>query len=381
MIIDIKHVLEEVGIKVLEIFDILDYSENMGQLLHDLKKYSDHRFLPNERILFIHGEPEFIFNSIRFDLYNIQTVIHAAGIPNFACIIVSQQDLHKDLELYREKLTSEIVPIGFINTECHLLHLLDFNIDLTRYDLNINFLEKQFIFLSNNPRPNKTNMFNWLEHNNLLDKSLTSFKNIKIHSINDTNKNESVPANNITLIQTVPYTRSCEKWNVKDPLLNQIFSKQPVNEYKNFIEPENTKIRYNNSSLLQKAFCYVSNETTFNYPTFTTEKTFKSLPAMRPMISYGGAGCLAKLKDLGFKTWDRWWSEEYDNIQNPEQRFIEVSNLIKSVSEFSLKQCKDMLIQMIPILEHNRDLYISSFIDNQISLIKKQAIKNLGKKC
>lgn len=384
MILNINELLKEVGINVLEIFDILYYSDNMFLLLEELKKYNNYKFLPNDRIIFIHGEPEFIFNDLRFDLYNIQTAIHAAGIPNFACIIISQQDILQDLEFFKNSLTSEPISIGFIHAECILIHVINFDIDLTKYELNSSSIEKSFIFLSNNPRSNKIHMFNWLEYNNLLDKGIISFKGIDTNQTNLTNKNQeyNLKTNNVNFIQSTPYIRGNEKWIIKDQLLNKIFSKKPVSRYKNFTETSKTDFRYynNNSSLIQRAFCYISNETTFNYPTFTTEKTFKSLPAMRPMISYGSAGCLEKIKDLGFKTWDRWWSEDYDKIKDPEKRFIEVSNLIKTVSEFSLDKCKSMLWEMLPTLEHNRDLYLKNFISYQIDLIKKQAIENINRK-
>jgi hypothetical protein len=376
MLIDVKKILTQVGVNVLDVFDLL-YYPNMFTLMQELEKYKNYVFAPNDRIIFIHGEPEFIEHNLRFDLYNLQKIVFKIGIPNFACIVISQQDITKELENY-QKMTTEIIPLGFIRAECHLIHMFNFDKEFQKVEFNLDLVEKQFIFLSNKPRSHRSLLFNWLSHNDLLTNGLISFnQKEEIKHLDFFNTVDYQNNNDLHLLHTLPFTRSNESWIAKDFSLRKILSKIPPDHFKNF-EESSLLIRNNNSYLLQRTFCYISNETTFNYPgTFTSEKTFKSLPAMRPMISYGGKGCLAKLKDMGFKTWDKWWSEDYDNIDDPEERFVAVTNLIKYVSNLTISQCVDILQDMKLTLEYNQELYINHFVNNQINIIKDQAVKQL----
>lgn len=379
MIIDFKLIMENNGVKVLEIFDLLDYP-NMLDLMQKLEKYKNYKFYPNDRLIFIHGDTEYIELGIRFDLFNLQKIISKSNIPNFACIILSQQDISKELEIYKN-LTTELMPIGYINVEVHLIHLDSYDIENRKQELNNTLLEKQFIFLSNKPKSHRTFLFSWLDHNNLLDKGIVSFKNIDfVNQIKSFEFKEPSTPPNVTILQVYPFARSNDIWYPKDQTLKLIFSKQVKDQYKNFTEIQDTKINNNNPLIIQKSFCYISNETTFNYPgVFTSEKSFKSFSAMRPMISYGCSGILSKLKKFGFKTWDRWWSEDYDNIEDPEQRFLAVTNLIKQISNFSLDECKAMLADMEDVLVHNRDLYIDNFVNYQIKNLKNQTINNINR--
>lgn len=378
MLIDVREILTKVGINVLDVFDILYYT-NMFTLMQELDKYKGYVFSQNDRIVFIHGEPEFVEHNLRFDLYNLQKIVFKVGIPNFATIVISQQDITRELHEY-QKMTTEIVPMGFIQAECHLIHMFEFDKVFQKVDFNLPLVEKQFIFLSNRPRSHRELMFNWLSHNDLLSKGLVSFrKKEQIKSVESAfNETADYQNNsNLNLLHTLPFTKTNEKWIAKDVSLREILSNDPPDTFKNF-EESSSLIRNNNSQLLQRAFCYISNETTYHYPgAFTSEKTFKSLPAMRPMISYSNKGCLEKLKEMGFKTWDKWWSEDYDLMSDPEERFVAVTKLIGYVSSLTIEQCVELLQDMESVLAHNQDLYLNHFVDNQIKSIKEQAVKQL----
>ena len=90
---------------------------------------------------------------------------------------------------------------------------------------------------------------------------------------------------------------------------------------------------------------------------------------MRPMISFGSHGVLQRLRNLGFKTWDRWWSEDYDTIEDHTKRFKAVTALIKQIAEMPLDQCKTMLADMLPILEYNQTHYVDKFLELQKNLL------------
>jgi len=86
-----------------------------------------------------------------------------------------------------------------------------------------------------------------------------------------------------------------------------------------------------------------------------TEKTYKPIAFMQPFIIFAAPGTLQHLKDLGFKTFEEFWNEEYDSILDHEDRFIAIMNLIKDLSCWSDKQMIDLTYAVKEILEYNRN--------------------------
>lgn len=96
-----------------------------------------------------------------------------------------------------------------------------------------------------------------------------------------------------------------------------------------------------------------------------TEKIFKPIILKQPFILVGCANNLAYLKSYGFKTFDKWWSEDYDNITDDIQRMHIIGDTIKEICNYSLPQLEDMLKEMQEVLDYNFHLFYSrEFIDN-----------------
>jgi len=93
-------------------------------------------------------------------------------------------------------------------------------------------------------------------------------------------------------------------------------------------------------------------ETTF--PRFFTEKTFRPLGMCQPFIYVSNRGMLKKLKSYGFKTFDKWWDESYDDMED-EERLSAILNLIKDLNKKSKEELTEMYKEMIPVLQYNFD--------------------------
>lgn len=87
---------------------------------------------------------------------------------------------------------------------------------------------------------------------------------------------------------------------------------------------------------------------------FFTEKTFRPLGMCQPFIYVSNRGMLKKLKSYGFKTFDKWWDESYDDMDD-EPRLNAILNLIKDLNKKSIDELSNMYKEMIPILKHNFD--------------------------
>jgi hypothetical protein len=82
------------------------------------------------------------------------------------------------------------------------------------------------------------------------------------------------------------------------------------------------------------------------------EKTGRPIIARTPFMAYAGKNFLKNLRQLGFQTFDRWWSEEYDNHEGVE-RIQRILKEIKEISTYSVDRLKEIQQEMMPVLEHN----------------------------
>lgn len=112
----------------------------------------------------------------------------------------------------------------------------------------------------------------------------------------------------------------------------------------------------------QDSFLHLVNETIFYEPKLhLTEKIFKPIVSLRPFILVAAPGNLEYLKSYGFKTFDRWWDESYDKIEDPDARLDAITDQISNLCKLSLNDLRDMLEEMQPVLEHNKKHFFTDF--------------------
>jgi hypothetical protein len=86
---------------------------------------------------------------------------------------------------------------------------------------------------------------------------------------------------------------------------------------------------------------------------FPTEKTFRPIYAMTPFIVFGPQGFIGTLKsDYGFRSFDQWWDESYDDCQNYE-RIQKIYEVIDYIDRKSDSELQDMYHDMTDTLEYN----------------------------
>ena len=195
--------------------------------------------------------------------------------------------------------------------------------------------DKKFLFLNRKYRIHRENVYNFLKDKDILKQCMYSYNSF----------NEELPN----------YT--------------------PLKEDLSFLFPEKTNP---SDHITSKTFCSILTETHFyekdysarlqltNYGEviFPTEKLDRVLMYGHPFIAVSNYKFLDKLKQLGFKTFDRWWDESYDLIQNDEERMSAILKVIEEVSTWSEEKCYSTLSEMKQILQHN------SFIRSKIRQVK-----------
>jgi len=86
------------------------------------------------------------------------------------------------------------------------------------------------------------------------------------------------------------------------------------------------------------------------------EKLWKPIVNLQPFIILGQPKTLNYLKNIGYKTFDKWIDESYDDILDDENRLQSIIQETKRLSKLSKSQLSDMLVDMHDVLIYNYNL-------------------------
>lgn len=105
-----------------------------------------------------------------------------------------------------------------------------------------------------------------------------------------------------------------------------------------------------------ESFCAIVHESRVTQPwPNISEKTLNAIKNYRPFLMCGAPGTLSMLKDMGFKTFDSYWPEDYDNITSNKDRLARICEIIEYIDTFDIEELRKMYVDMIPILKHNSE--------------------------
>ena len=123
---------------------------------------------------------------------------------------------------------------------------------------------------------------------------------------------------------------------------------------------------------MMESFLHVVTETCFwEIKDHLTEKIFKPIVARQPFILLGCANNLAYLKSYGFKTFDAWWDEGYDQIEDPLKRIQAVVKIVNDICNMSTQELEHLLVDMSETLNYNYNLFYSrNFVNDAWEEVK-----------
>lgn len=105
-----------------------------------------------------------------------------------------------------------------------------------------------------------------------------------------------------------------------------------------------------------QSYLHIVTETSVNN-VFFSEKTFKPIKYYQPFVLINGANSLRYLREMGYKTFEKYIDESYDIEQESDKR---ISKAINSALEFIKQKGLDSIMKdMYPILEHNYNNFIA----------------------
>lgn len=114
--------------------------------------------------------------------------------------------------------------------------------------------------------------------------------------------------------------------------------------------------------LWQSSLWHLVNETVFYDPKMhLTEKVFKPIVALRPFILVSAPGNLAYLRSYGFRTFDRWIDETYDQIWDHDQRLDLICKELDRFARMSVSDLRRVYHEMLPVLIYNKQHFFTGF--------------------
>jgi hypothetical protein len=155
--------------------------------------------------------------------------------------------------------------------------------------------------------------------------------------------------------------------------LNKIDYKLPYNVHPDtenyfhhntpFIIDSLPELRYNlacniTTEDFERTFVSVVTETLADDGTlFFSEKIWKPIMVGHPFLVYGNAGSLKYLKSIGYRTFDRWFDESYDDEPNRDKRSKLIVNELIKLKSKSIDELIRIRQEMQEVIDHNKENY------------------------
>jgi hypothetical protein len=111
----------------------------------------------------------------------------------------------------------------------------------------------------------------------------------------------------------------------------------------------------------RKTFVSLVTETNVNQDIlFFSEKTYKPIAAQHPFIILGNPNSLKYLKSIGFKTFDKWWDESYDEELDFKIRLEKILDIVKKICTMSYSELYSIRKEMNDVCIYNYKHFLKS---------------------
>jgi hypothetical protein len=323
-------------------YNVLLWQKNStNNLYSELEQFRNHYFLPNERIVYEYNGLDFFqsYDSAAESLHNLYQWHHEFDLPTEHTIVVNfQHNLDQESHVLAKKFS--IAPIRSLSTYYFSSLTPGKNIAV-----NANSIDQLFVLQNCSKR--KHSLYNLLlfEKADLLDQGVIIKNSVHDHE---------------------------QKYN--DFLI--------MNNKQSDFFYENLSIGFRDfahdySSVAQKALWSIVNENVGDYPRPYILSIFDAILQKRPFMLLSSQGSLQELKKLGFRTFDKWINEDYDNCSRFVQRSQLIVDQLKSHACLSINQMQEMCVEMNEILEFNFDHYNLMFNDKSVAKFLVSALRQL----
>lgn len=107
-----------------------------------------------------------------------------------------------------------------------------------------------------------------------------------------------------------------------------------------------------------------------------TEKVFKPLVNLQPLLVYGHPGTLKHLKTLGYESFPEVFDESYDNEEDSALRMKLIINEIDKACKKSLEEWDDIYWSVLPKLKRNRENFLKNNFKDRINKLIGELVES-----
>lgn len=340
------------NIVILDTINLVELDHNPNLIYQRLLKYKKSVYQHNEKIIVIHKDTEYFYfnHPTGFSLYNLFSCWRDLDIPYSTMILCSNyHDLNRAVDPF------------IVNQQDRPL-IIDSLLNHQSYD----FLKHEFpgtqykdiqypaACLLGRKRSHRIKILQFLNQNNLLDLVKTNF---------NSNKYSREIYDSVTAKISFDATFSPLELGLSSGLYSQPHrhnhsefsqSKYPEIVALNQWPAEDRDDPELDKNFYQYAFMEIVTESMFDCPhCFLSDKIFKPMIHRTPFLFFGTPNSLKRLRNHGFKTFNDFWSEDYDIDTDNHLRFLKCCRTMQEIVTLPLTDLIAMYQHMQDILNHN----------------------------
>lgn len=357
-------------IVVLDVIELLSYSDKLSALKQRLNKQKKDYFAPNERIVILHSDTEYYYynHPTGFDTHNLFTIFQQLDIPLFVMLIVVNQ------VGYEKAITPFITHDADCPTVVNLL------VDQMAHDAaafrdwfkepDSKQAKHPMLLLLGSPRAHRLKFFQFVKQAQLENYIAVTYSNPDA-ILSGFGFNEGAGESIQGTVNSIPH-RINQDWckYSSHKFLTELDHIVPVPTAHPLITNSQTCDFYKNFLIDIVA------ESVFGYPyVLITEKTIRPILFKTPFVMLGPPGMLAHLRNRGIKTFNNYWDESYDTMHDHQLRFISVCNTVKQLCSIPVEDLQQMYYNMKDILDHNRNVLLDQIKQETIPVYKKLKVR------
>ena len=292
------------------------------------------------------GEVQFYlpYGMVSVDFYNIHKAIKESNLTNLTFIIVSTWGQSCDLQVknFLAKKDKE-------NTYVSLYMPVPNQIEFEKIDWQSYKPKYKFCYCGHNNILHRQLFGKFLIKHNLHKENIVSLTD-RTKSYKQSLRKYDNKIENDEVFVYAPKNRQ-DNWINDNEVIKIWDETELLNYYNDEIPPYDLKTY---QPYQEKAYITLIGETVFDYPyPRYTEKVFSAILSKRSFILLAPADTLKELRELGFKTFDDIFSEEYDTVVDPNRRFRIICDLILKLNELPIDKFEKLHQRADAIHKHN----------------------------
>lgn len=361
--------------KIIAEIDFLDFDQHPDLMLEHLESVKQDDFQPNEKIIVYHYDTDYYLEKTGFALYNFLSCLKFLDIsPSVILFFTNHHGIEQEIKnfysTYYSNFDYQLDSMKIFESNRTLIQAIPNPVTV---DQNIEKIRYPFSCLFGSKRSHRVLFLSALKFKNLLSQGLCSWNFTSYrHAPLDKKQSRSIDVNkkHPTFLTTIPFTRTNENWATNQQLSMYYNSYGQLYDvpyrHPDITNETGSGSRFDQLSI-QQSLLYISTETVFNYPyPYLTEKTFRAIIYKRPFVILGAPYSLKFLQSIGFKTFNDFWNEDYDSIDDPSTRMLAVVDIVEKICSMSIAQQQELCYNMTQTLDYNFKHYVTNYSNTDL---------------